>query len=94
MADRARHRVAPAPAPTKKQYAYQPCPRSEEVGTEFALQLVRGHFEPDQPDYQEYQDTTPQGMAVWECGRCRKSFFGYGVLFFRAGKVMVFACVA
>ncbi|KAG7299180.1 hypothetical protein JYU34_017721 [Plutella xylostella] len=60
MADRARHRVAPAPAPTKKQYAYQPCPRSEEVGTEFALQLVRGHFEPDQPDYQEYQDTTPQ----------------------------------
>ncbi|OWR47018.1 hypothetical protein KGM_209239 [Danaus plexippus plexippus] len=45
MADRSRHRVAPAPAPTKKQYAYVPCPRSEEVGTEFALQLLRTHQE-------------------------------------------------
>ncbi|KAI8421922.1 hypothetical protein MSG28_009842 [Choristoneura fumiferana] len=35
MAERGKHRVAPAPAPTKKQYAYVPCPRSEEVGTEF-----------------------------------------------------------
>ncbi|CAG4929678.1 unnamed protein product [Colias eurytheme] len=45
MADRGKHRVAPIPAPTKKQYAYVPCPRSEEVGTEFALQLLRNHHE-------------------------------------------------
>ncbi|CAK1555260.1 unnamed protein product [Leptosia nina] len=43
MADRGKHRVAPIPA--KKQYAYVPCPRSEEVGTEFALQLLRTHHE-------------------------------------------------
>ncbi|KAF9802073.1 hypothetical protein SFRURICE_004324 [Spodoptera frugiperda] len=53
MADRSKHRVAPLPAPTKKQYAYVPCPRSEEVGTELALQLLRGtpyhHEEPETP---------------------------------------------
>lgn len=53
MADRGKHRVAPVPAPTKKQYAYIPCPRSEEVGTEFALQLLRSHHqEPPTPEKQ------------------------------------------
>ncbi|CAH2084494.1 unnamed protein product [Euphydryas editha] len=53
MAERGKHRVAPVPAPTKKQYAYVPCPRSEEVGTEFALQLLRSHHqEPPTPEKQ------------------------------------------
>ncbi|CAH2229806.1 jg5811 [Pararge aegeria aegeria] len=56
MADRGKHRVAPVPAPTKKQYAYSPCPRSEEVGTEFALQLLRTHHhEPPTPEKQPDQ---------------------------------------
>lgn len=50
MAERGRHRVAPVSAPAKKQYAYVPCPRSEEVGTDFALQLLRNHHEPDRPE--------------------------------------------
>nr|XP_037875130.1 uncharacterized protein LOC119630307 isoform X2 [Bombyx mori] len=50
MADRGKHRVAPVPAPARKQYAYVPCPRSEEVGTEFALQLLKNyHDEPETP---------------------------------------------
>ncbi|CAB3254949.1 unnamed protein product [Arctia plantaginis] len=51
MADRGKYRVAPLPAPTKKQYAYVPCPRSEEVGTDLALQLLKGyhHEEPETP---------------------------------------------
>ncbi|VVD02992.1 unnamed protein product [Leptidea sinapis] len=50
MADRGRYRVAPVPGLTKKQYSYVPCPRSEEVGTEFALQLLRHHEEPPTPE--------------------------------------------
>lgn len=50
MAERGKHRVAPVPALAKKQYAYVPCPRSEEVGTEFALQLLQHHHEPDRPE--------------------------------------------
>lgn len=50
MAERGKHRVAPVPALAKKQYAYIPCPRSEEVGTDFALQLLQHHHEPDRPE--------------------------------------------
>ncbi|XP_037301728.1 uncharacterized protein LOC119191981 [Manduca sexta] len=61
MAERGRHRVAPIPAPTKRQYAYVPCPRSEEVGTELALQLLRSHShdEPETP-----QKSPPEVLRV------------------------------
>ncbi|KPJ08638.1 hypothetical protein RR48_03744 [Papilio machaon] len=43
MAERGKHRVAPAPALARKHYAYVPCPRSEEVGSDFALHLLKTH---------------------------------------------------
>ncbi|CAF4850446.1 unnamed protein product [Pieris macdunnoughi] len=67
MADRGKHRVAPVPAPTKKQYAYTPCPRSEEVGTEFALQLLRTHHEePPTPEKTPPGRTTFGGKSFHE----------------------------
>lgn len=65
MAERGKHRVAPVPALAKKQYAYVPCPRSEEVGTDFALHLLR-HHEPDRPE-------TPLKSPPGELKQCTQS---------------------
>lgn len=80
MADRGKHRVAPVPAPTKKQYAYIPCPRSEEVGTEFALQLLRSHHqEPPTPEKQpgkfDKRQTFVAGKLKKNNGKLNETFF-------------------
>ncbi|GBP34795.1 hypothetical protein EVAR_21859_1 [Eumeta japonica] len=65
MAERGKHRVAPVPAPAKRQYAYVPCPRSEEVGTDLALQLLK-HPETEYPD-----ERTPPAYEIKDRGRCK-----------------------
>lgn len=75
MAERGKHRVAPTPA-AKRQYAYTPCPRSEEVGTEFALHLLNNHSEAFE---QQHDVKSPPG----ESEKRLQTFF--------RGKVMVSA---